>query len=522
MAEPFKKQMVRYFDADGKRCTPDTLGAVKHVELSKKYYGLVPQPNGKRKAVPLTPDLDKSKRMLNKLLSDAALESVGLVDPFRDQKKKPLADHLNDWQNDLTAKGATEKHASLTAERARRIVADCKFRWTTDLNASRVQRAVADLRNGRLSVQTCNFYLQAIKQFARWLVRDRRMGDNPLAHLERGNVKTDRRHDRRDLSRDELAALFAAARTGEAIRDISGPDRAMLYAVAVFTGLRASELASLTRSSFHLDDDTPIVTVEAAYSKRRRADTLPLHPDLVRDLRPWLAGKPAEERLWPGKWAEQFYGAKFMRADLARARAAWIAEAGDDAGERQRRESSSFLAYEDDAGRFVDFHSLRHTFVSEVVRSGATPKVAQTLARHSTITLTIDRYAHTGLFDTAAAVEALPSIPSTAPSTPEKTAAKATGTDGFGCTLVAQTPCNQGHSQTLRVHNEEGDSRVNEEGVTSSQPLPVSCVGISSHSQSERRERDLNPRTGYPVGGFQDRCNRPLCHPSDAGVQSRR
>ncbi len=30
----------------------------------------------------------------------------------------------------------------------------------------------------------------------------------------------------------------------------------------------------------------------------------------------------------------------------------------------------------------------------------------------------------------------------------------------------------------------------------------------------KRRGRDLNPGTGFPVSGFQDRCNQPLCHPS--------
>jgi hypothetical protein len=29
-----------------------------------------------------------------------------------------------------------------------------------------------------------------------------------------------------------------------------------------------------------------------------------------------------------------------------------------------------------------------------------------------------------------------------------------------------------------------------------------------------RRERDLNPRTSYPVAGFRNRCIQPLCHPS--------
>src|SRR6476620_10151303 len=30
----------------------------------------------------------------------------------------------------------------------------------------------------------------------------------------------------------------------------------------------------------------------------------------------------------------------------------------------------------------------------------------------------------------------------------------------------------------------------------------------------KRKGRDSNPRTPFGVAGFQDRCNRPLCHPS--------
>jgi len=43
---------------------------------------------------------------------------------------------------------------------------------------------------------------------------------------------------------------------------------------------------------------------------------------------------------------------------------------------------------------FADAHGLRHTFISELIRSGANSKVVQELARHSTITLTLDRYSH--------------------------------------------------------------------------------------------------------------------------------
>jgi integrase len=43
-----------------------------------------------------------------------------------------------------------------------------------------------------------------------------------------------------------------------------GPERALVYRLAVQTGIRASELASLTRASFELDGERPCVRVSAA------------------------------------------------------------------------------------------------------------------------------------------------------------------------------------------------------------------------------------------------------------------
>ena len=57
---------------------------------------------------------------------------------------------------------------------------------------------------------------------------------------------------------------------------------------------------------------------------------------------------------------------------------------------------------------YLDFHSLRHTYISQIVNSGASVKVAQELARHSTPTLTIGRYAHVRIHDLSAALDGLP------------------------------------------------------------------------------------------------------------------
>ena len=70
---------------------------------------------------------------------------------------------------------------------------------------------------------------------------------------------------------------------------MSGVERAMLYRLAVESGLRANELRTLTVSSFDLDKCT--VTVQAGYSKRKHEDVLPLRPDTVEELRVFLKDK---------------------------------------------------------------------------------------------------------------------------------------------------------------------------------------------------------------------------------------
>jgi len=68
------------------------------------------------------------------------------------------------------------------------------------------------------------------------------------------------------------------------------------------------------------------------------------------------------------------------------------------------------LAVRDGSGRVVDFHALRHTFITRLTRSGVAPAVAKSLVRHSTIVLTMDHYSHTLIEDERAALDRLPNI----------------------------------------------------------------------------------------------------------------
>jgi hypothetical protein len=116
-----------------------------------------------------------------------------------------------------------------------------------------------------------------------------------------------------------------------------------------------------------------------------------------------------------------------IRADLRRAKAQWIRETPD-RGTRRERRDADFLAVRDSAGRVADFHAAgRHTYITRLGRAGVSMKVAQGLARHSTITLTAG-YTNMALADHTAALAALPALDAK-PAT-ERAAQVATGTDG--------------------------------------------------------------------------------------------
>jgi integrase len=262
--------------------------------------------------------------------------------------------------------------------------------------------ALGSLRDGGLSARTLNAHLTAVKQFARWLYRDGRCLDNPLAALSRLPEAGDRRVIRRPLDAAELRRLIDATKAAPAWQGLSGPDRAMLYTIGAATGFRRGELASLTRASFRLDAEPPVIVCEAAYTKNGKQAEQPIPEALAAVLRLWVATKPADRPAFdplPEKTG------RMLKADLALAGVAVV----------------------DASGRVVDMHSLRHGYITALAKAGTPIKTLQTLARHSDPKLTLNVYTHLTIHDTAAALDALPDL--SGPAEPPEALA-ATGTDG--------------------------------------------------------------------------------------------
>jgi integrase/recombinase XerC len=259
MARVFKKSVVRYLDAAGKQVPKGTAGAKKHKEKSAKWYGRVP---GAAKPVPLCANKTAAQMLLNELVKKAEMARAGICDPYEAHRKRPLAEHLDDFRREMESKGDDPRHVSITISRLRALLSGCGFVFMADTSASRVMDWLANLRRERAvvvlppaiewftpreaagllgiktasvgaavrrqrldaqgqgrarlfpratvealqerfsrgaSIETTNQYLTHIKAFTRWLVRDHRTDTDPLTHLESGNSQTDRRHDRREL-----------------------------------------------------------------------------------------------------------------------------------------------------------------------------------------------------------------------------------------------------------------------------------------------------------------------------------
>src|SRR5207248_1245447 len=97
-------------------------------------------------------DLGQSKKMLNKLLTDAALRQHGMADPFEQQRNRPLADHLADYRREMEAKGDDPRHVAVVFSRLTALLNGCKFYFHSDLSASRVMDWLAELRSDRRPV----------------------------------------------------------------------------------------------------------------------------------------------------------------------------------------------------------------------------------------------------------------------------------------------------------------------------------------------------------------------------------
>lgn len=94
---------------------PET--ALKVSRKTRKWYGQFTDPDGQVHRVPLCTDRSAAQAMLNELIKKAERRCAGLTDPYEENRKKPLADHLDDFKRNLypeqSASETLEAHVDL-------------------------------------------------------------------------------------------------------------------------------------------------------------------------------------------------------------------------------------------------------------------------------------------------------------------------------------------------------------------------------------------------------------------------
>jgi integrase len=324
----------------------------------------------------------------------------GTLDPreksFTRAESVPLETHLTEWRTNVVASGSSKKYAEQMLNRVRAVFAlgngGRGYTKISELDPVEVQntvKAMVDVAGG-IGQQTASHIISHCKQFSKWLFDNDRSPLHRLAKLKKFTV-TDVRRARVSIAWPQIVTMIQSVELSKGHTagpkggrfKIAGPDRAMVYRVAVVTGLRARALRSLTPESFNLQAGAASVTVLPGYIKNKKPVTFPLPDSLADLLRPYLASKAAQKTLWP----LPDDAADMLRADFRRAG----------------------IVFPDD--RYTrDFHCLRHTAITGWIEAGTDLKTVQELAGHSSITLT-QRYAHTTPAHKRNAVNALPPIP---------------------------------------------------------------------------------------------------------------
>ena len=367
--------------------------------------------NGKRRAKAAFTDYEASVEMGRKLTKKVAMIAVGLADPFEKHRTTPIAEHLADFISGLRTAKRAPQYVLQVENRIKRILAGLDIKYLHELDPVIVDRFLTDLAaKENLSGITRNEYVTSIKALTKWAVTFRRLKDDPLGGLK----VTERRaiepaHPRRALSMSEIARLLDAAErrplielqtirigphAGKQLGKVKpetaeranrkGKERRLVYLLAVWTGLRRNEIRQLIWGDVFLDCLPGKIVLRAKTTKSKRADSLPIHPQLAEELRSWKPANAAPS----DKIVSTVPHMKTLRADLAMAK----------------------IPYKDSAGRYVDFHSLRVSLSTMLAANKVSPRAAQALMRHTDPRLTASVYTDEKLLPLAAELQSVPDI----------------------------------------------------------------------------------------------------------------
>ncbi len=462
--ERSSKTIAQWIDARGKKHTEQTTvgrkGQLKIIRYAPTFWAQYRDADG-RMVVESTGCRDKqaARHVLAEKLKRVEHIKAGILNAQEcrtaDHSSLPLESHVETYMQHLKAKTIhgrkiSESHRSNVQRQLRILLKDCALKRLRDITRDSMEKWMNRSEQNGMGARTRNTYRAAIIAFCNWCVETDRMAVNPLARLCKADEHSDTRKKRRALTEDEMARLLKATylrplaeygrrtirlpkhqRKGhrtwkreelapdnldaavmrakellkvepDLIEDLlwQGKERALIYKVLALTGLRKSELASITIAQLWLDEKHPYLELKASDEKSGRGSQIPLRADLASELQDFLT----EKRL------------RFNRTALPAKMKLFTIPRGL-VGIFDRDLAAAGIDKHDERGRSLDIHALRHTFGTHLSKAGVPPRVAQAAMRHSSLHLTMNIYTDPTLLDVAGAVNALPSFGSKAPKT---------------------------------------------------------------------------------------------------------
>ena len=307
-----------------------------------------------------------------------------------------LEEALEQFRTKMVASGVGAKHIGATHRQIFEICSGTGIRSLTDLRRETIERWIAnEVQKKAIATNTINMYLTAIKSFTQYLSDIELLPNNPLRAIRKLNSEIDRRKKRRAMTEKEVECLLRVAASDKTFEKWKDGELVLIYQLLLGTGLRSTELSLLTPSQ--IDYERCRLRVEAANTKNKKADVLPMRADLVQSVKEWVALHriQSHERIFhhdSPNLLHQFY------KDL---KAAGIERLGKD-------------------GRSLDIHSLRKTFGTMLARAGVPLTTTQRLMRHSTPILTAQLYIDVDPLDMMQALGQLPVFSAVIPPSPNE------------------------------------------------------------------------------------------------------
>jgi len=302
---------------------------------------------------------------------------------------------LEQFRTKMIADGSMPGYISSTMRQITLIFRATGIDTLTDIRRETIEPWIANEVQQKVhSPSTINHYLKAVKAFVQYLVDIEILSSHPLKAIRSLNEALDQRKKRRAMTADEIERLFHSVATRKSRAKRSAEERILIYRLLIGTGLRSTELSLLTPSQ--IDFEHCRLRVEAAKTKNKKSDVLPIRSDLVQSVKKWVEdnGIQSHERIF------HYDSDAIRRTFYYDLKAAGIERASAD-------------------GRSIDVHSLRKTFGTILAMAWVPLTTVQRLMRHSTPMLTAKLYIDVDPTNMMQAVEQMPAFGTVIPTSPK-------------------------------------------------------------------------------------------------------